>query len=103
MIGYTRAEPPLWKLWVPVRVRAMVKTDSVLFAAGPPDVLDSEDPFAAFECRQGGRLVMVDPKDGTKIAERELPSPPVFDGMIAADGRLYITTCDGNILCLKEQ
>ncbi len=25
MIGYTRAEPPLWKRWIPIRIRAMVK------------------------------------------------------------------------------
>ncbi|MCX7824620.1 MAG: PQQ-binding-like beta-propeller repeat protein, partial [Verrucomicrobiae bacterium] len=40
MIGYTRADPPLWKLWLPVRIRAMVKAGDTLFVAGPPDELD---------------------------------------------------------------
>jgi hypothetical protein len=31
-----------------------------------------------------------------------LDSPPVFDGMIAAAGRLYIITEDGQILCLGD-
>jgi hypothetical protein len=33
-IGYTRAEAPLWKSWVKVRVRGMVKAEDILFAAG---------------------------------------------------------------------
>ena len=32
--------------------------------------------------------------DGKKLAEYPLDSPPVFDGLIAANGRLYITTID---------
>ena len=44
MIGYTRAEPPLWNCWLPVRVRGMVKAGTHLFVAGAPDVLDPADP-----------------------------------------------------------
>ena len=52
-IGYTRAEPPVWTAWIPVRIRAMVKAGSTLFAAGPPDVLKADDPYAAFQGRRG--------------------------------------------------
>ena len=37
--------------------------------------------------------------DGKKLAEQKLDSPPVFDGLIAAGGRLYLATTDGRVLC----
>ena len=98
-IGYTRAEPPLWTRWLPVRVRAMVKAGDVLFAAGPPDVFNADDPYAAFEGRAGGRLVAVAGADGKPLAERTLESPPVFDGLIAAGGRLYLADEAGAVRC----
>ena len=89
MIGYTRAEPPLWTKLLPIRVRGMVKTGDVLFVAGPPDVLDAADPYAAFEGRRGRELAAVSPGDGQVLAEHALDASPVFDGLIAVPGRLY--------------
>jgi len=100
MIGYTRAEPPLWTLWLSVRIRAMVKAADVLFVAGPPDVFDEKDPYASFDGRMGARLVAVSARDGKKLADRTLDSPPVFDGMIAAGGRLLVALEDGSLVCL---
>jgi outer membrane protein assembly factor BamB len=101
MIGYTRAEPPLWKSWVPVRIRAMVKTRDKLFAAGPPDVLDQEDPYAAFEGRKGGVLLALSAEGGKVLSEQELDVPPEFDGLIAAEGKLFVSLQDGSVLCLS--
>ena len=42
-------------------------------------------------------------KDGAKLSERRLDSPPVFDGMIAAAGRLYVATKAGRLLALGGQ
>jgi hypothetical protein len=103
MIGYTRAEPPLWKLWLPVRIRAMVKAGDTLFATGVPDVLDEKDPYAAFEGRKGATLVAVSASAGKKISEQPLGAPPVFDGLIAASGRLLVALEDGSLLCLAKQ
>jgi hypothetical protein len=103
MIGYTRAEPPLWKTWLPVRIRAMVKAGDTLFVAGPPDALDEKDPLAAFEGRKGASLVAVSAKDGNKLAELPLHAPPVFDGLIAAGGRLLVALEDGSLLCLGKE
>jgi len=100
MIGYTRADPALWTLWLPVRVRAMVKTRDVLFVAGPPDVYDADAPHAAFEGKRGASLVAVSPKEGKKLGEMKLDVPPVFDGMIAIDGRLIVTLRDGSVLSM---
>jgi len=101
--GFTRALPPKWTLWVPVRVRAMTLADKTLFAAGPPDVLDPNDPLAAFEGRKGALLWAVSAEDGTKLAEYKLDSPPVFDGMISANGRLYISMTNGKVRCFGSE
>jgi len=100
-IGYTRAEQPVWTQWLPVRIRAMVKAGNTLFVAGAPDVLDSKDPYAAFESRKGAKLVSVSAKDGKKLSETTLEYPPVFDGMIAAGGRLFASLRDGSVVCLS--
>jgi len=103
MIGYTRAEPPVWTNWLDVRIRAMVKAGETLFVAGPPDVLDSKDPYAAFEARRGARLVAVSAADGKKLSEMPLEYPPVFDGMIAAGGRLFASLEDGSVVSLAAK
>jgi len=98
--GYTRSQPPAWHNWVPVRIRSMVATGSCLFAAGPPDLVDPQDPMAALEGRKGAKLCAFSKKDGAKLATLDLDSPPVFDGLIAAKSQLFLSTQDGKIQCL---
>ena len=102
-IGFTRSKPPLWKEWYPVRIRAMVKTGDRLFVAGPPDVLEKEDPLAAFEGRRGAVLCAASAVDGKKLHELKLDTPPVFDGLIAANGRLFISLKDGSVMSLGRE
>jgi outer membrane protein assembly factor BamB len=102
MIGYTRADPPLWAQWLPVRVQAMVKAGDLLFVAGPPDEFDPEDPYAPFEGQKGARLVALSAKDGARLAESELDALPVFDGLIATEGRLLVALQDGSLVCLRR-
>jgi len=97
---YKPDKPPKWSTHVPVRATAMILTPNTLFLAGPPDVVPEQDPYAAFEGRMGAVLWAVSTEDGSKLAEQRLDSPPVFDGMIAADEMLYISTADGSLLCL---
>jgi hypothetical protein len=40
--------------------------------------------------------------DGKKLAEYDLDSPPIFDGMAAAAGRLYMSTVNGELLCFDQ-
>ena len=101
-VGFARSKPPKWSTWIPVRARAMVIAGKTLVIAGPPDVLDPTDPLAAFEGRAGGVLWTISAQDGKKISECKLASPPVFDGMIAAGGRLYLATRDGKVVCMGE-
>ena len=102
-MGFTRLAPPKWFQWVPVRIRAMVAAGPTLFVAGPPDVADNADPYAAFEGRKGALLWSVATADGRKLAEIKLDAEPVFDGLIAAGGRLFMATRDGRVLCLGGQ
>ena len=88
------ASPDLW-------VRGMVLAEGALFLAGPPDPFDGgtidTEPFAA---DKGGRLRVVSPADGKPLAACDLSAPPAWDGLVAARGRLYVTSTDGKVTCL---
>jgi len=95
----------------------MVLADKILFIAGPPDLVDEEQSLrtfdqpatrkqlarqaAALEGAEGALLWAISAADGTKLAEQRLASVPVFDGLAAAGGRLYMATVDGKVLCFR--
>jgi hypothetical protein len=97
-----RTQPPKWSVRIPVRARAMVLAADTLLLAGPPDIVDEADPYAALEDRRGGLLWAVSTADGRKLAELKLDAEPVFDGMAGAGGRLYMATADGKVICLGK-
>lgn len=45
----------------------------------------------------------VSAKDGKTISEQKLDELPVFDGMIAADKKLFTSMIDGSVVCLGER
>ena len=108
---------PEWSDDISVQVNSMVLTDSAVFAAGPPDVEDEEESvktlldaetqkklaeqLAAFEGKRGALLVAVSRDDGKKLAAYRLDFVPRFDGLIAANGRLYVSTLGGEVVCLS--
>ena len=104
---------PRWSRELEVTVRAMVLADETLYVAGPPELLsltgrsigeqDLEAAGAAYDGKRGGMLWAVSAEDGSTLAEHELDSPPVFDGLIAAHGCLFLTTMDGRVRCLGEK
>jgi len=98
-----RGQKIVWEQRVPIRIIAMVRAGGTLFVAGSPDVVDPDDPHGAWEGRKGGVLAAFACADGKKLAERKLPAPPVWDGMAAAGGRLYVATHGGAVLCLGGQ
>ena len=89
-----------WMTEIPLRAEAMVLTRGCVVLAGPPDVFDAKDPLAAFEGRAGGRIAVYARSSGKKIGETKLASPPVFDGLAAANGNLYVSTRDGKVVCV---
>ncbi len=56
----------------------------------------------AFEGRKGGVLSACDKTDGKTLWDYKLPSPPVFNGLVAANGRLYVAMQDGSIACFSK-
>lgn len=100
--GYSRAMPPKWSKKIPIRAQALVLAGDRLFLAGPPDVVPKNDPMASFEGRKGARMWAVDASNGKKLAEYKLKTLPAFDGMIAAEGRLYLCTADGRVICMGK-
>ncbi len=108
---------PDWSNDISVQINSMVLTDNAVFAAGPPDMEDEEESVktlldpktqkklaeqsAAFEGKRGALLVAVSRDDGEKLAAYRLDFVPRFDGLIAANGRLYVSTLSGEVICLS--
>jgi outer membrane protein assembly factor BamB len=109
----------LWSQEIPLLARAMVLADKTLFIAGPPDTVDETEAAKhlrnpqieaqlaeqdeSFKGKRGGLMWAVSTEDGTKMAEYELDSPPVFDGMAAAQGRIFVSTVNGKVICMKGE
>ncbi len=101
----------------PLLVRAMVLAGPTLLVAGPPNLANERRAFyqpddpairgalarqdAALRGQKGALLLAVSATGGKKLAEHPLQSPPVFDGMAAANGRLYLSTRDGRVVCFS--
>ena len=108
-----------WSEGVPFLVRALVLAGDTLFAAGPPETASEPEVYghygddavqaamreqvAAFEGHKGGVLMAVSKADGEMLAAYGLGSAPVFDGMAAAGGRLFLATLDGRVICLGPE
>ena len=103
-----------WTAEVPMLVTAMVAAGENLVIAGPPNLIRPEEPIgeaalvlanpeeslATFAGEKGGLFWVVSTDSGEKLAQYKLDSPPVFDGMAAAAGRVYLATKDGSVVCM---
>jgi hypothetical protein len=113
--GPTRCAVTMWPLhWtedLPLWARALVLADGRVVrcrAAGsgrrrrrlppvhlPPVQEQLAEQAAAFAGQRGGLMHAVSATDGRMLGRWTLDAPPVFDGMAAAAGRLYLTTESG--------
>jgi len=106
------APTEVWSVESSPIVRAMVLASDKLVIAGPPDAgqkdpkllayLNEAEALAAFNGAQGVLLQVLSAADGKKLSEQRLSSMPIFDGMSAANGRLYISLKDGTVECWGE-
>ena len=92
-----------WSVDIDLRPRAMVRADDLLFLGGTPYSADQIDLEATYEGTKGGLISVMSTSNAEKIAEQSLDSPPVWDGMAAANGRLYISLENGSLLSLKSE
>jgi len=112
-----------WQVDTPgLMVNAMVlgASNNKLFIAGPPDLADETKMMGfltgadddinrqlraqadAWRGKRGGLVRVVSCETGEKLGECKLDSIPVFDGMSAADGKLFLATIDGKVVCMGE-
>ncbi|NQT53305.1 PQQ-binding-like beta-propeller repeat protein [bacterium] len=105
-----------WQRPVPFFVRGMVLADQTLFVAGAPNPLAVDGVSevgtgsekterltrldSSLRGQTGAALWAVSLADGKKLGELKLDAPPVWDGLAAAGGRLYMSTLDGKVVCL---
>jgi hypothetical protein len=99
---WPRSKKERWSRPLPIRVTAMAVGRGTLLCAGTPDVIDADEPWAAYEGKRGGVLFALGTADGTLQAELKLDSAPVYDGMAIAGGRLYLSTAGETLLCIGE-
>ncbi len=111
-----------WQTSVPLCVEGLVLSGDTLFLAGSPaidrdrvlqslsrqnvDRYDAETVFRDAEDtitgKKGGVLCAVNRNDAAQLMQIELPSTPVFDGLVAAEQRLFVSLNSGAVLCLSS-
>jgi hypothetical protein len=71
-----------------------------------PQALDirkaAADQEAAWAGKKGSSLLTIDPKDGSILSSCRFAFAPVWDGLVAAQGCLFLSTLDGSVVCLGE-
>lgn len=110
-----------WAHQVPVITRAMAMAGKTVFVSGPPDTLDEEYAFermtqkdpainqdlaeqdAALDGKRGASMIAVNTDTGHVQGEFKLKSPPVWDGMAVAQGRLFVASVDGKVACYGKK
>lgn len=101
-----------WSQKDSLTVRAMVKAGERLVVAGPPNLgkrdsevlqfLNEPEALAGFMGKKGVTLRLISAADGRKVSETDLDAMPVFDGMSAANGNLYLSLKNGVVECRGE-
>ncbi len=62
-------------------------------------VMDSKDRL--YVVHQEGVLKVINTKDGSTLSESQVPAP-MWDGLALAEGRLFLSTKDGRLICLGD-
>ena len=109
-----------WQRYVPIITRAMAKAGNSLIVSGAEDLVDEEYAFErlaakdksilqqlqeqddALEGKRGAKLWAVAVDNGNQSTGMDLASPPVWDGMAVAQGRLYVSCLDGVVRCFGK-
>ena len=111
---------PRWTADVPIYVRGMVLAGQNLFIVGPPDIIDEEATFQklterdeqvqelltrqdqALNGQQGGILLAVNTDSGEVEHRLDLNTLPAWDGLSGAQGHLFLSTLDGQVMCFGK-
>ncbi|NQU21639.1 MAG: PQQ-binding-like beta-propeller repeat protein [Candidatus Nealsonbacteria bacterium] len=99
----TRSLTYQWSIAADLQVRAMLlaHNDKMLLVAGARgDWITSQD---AYEGKLGSTLRIISANEGKTTSDYALSSPPVFDGISAANSKVYMAMQDGSIQCWSER
>lgn len=109
-----------WDRFVPIVARSMALAGKTVLVSGPPDTIDEEYAFErlaakdpailkeleeqneALEGRRGAKMWAVNVETGEQSTGLDLTSPPVWDGITVAQGRVYVSTVDGRLQCFGK-
>ncbi len=86
-----------WSYPADFAARALVLAGDTIFAAGPNG--ETHRSPDAYEGKEGISLRSIEASSGKPLATIKLDSLPVFDGMAAAAGRLFLSKENGRITC----
>jgi outer membrane protein assembly factor BamB len=94
-----------WATQIPLSGHALIVAGATVVAAGVPmeAAFGEEELSSSFAGDKGGRIWVARKEDGGKIASRDLPAPPVWDSLAAANGRLFLCTTDGWVHCFAGE
>lgn len=109
-----------WDRFVPIVARSMALAGKTVLVSGAPDTIDEEYAFErlaakdpailkelkeqdeALDGKRGAKMWAVNVETGEQSAGLELTSPPVWDGITVAQGRVYVSTMDGKLQCFGK-
>jgi len=109
-----------WDRFVPIVARSMALAGKTVLVSGPPDTIDEEYAFErlaakdpaileelkeqneALEGKRGAKMWAVNVETGEQSTGLDLTSPPVWDGITIAQGRVYVSTVDGRLQCFGK-
>jgi hypothetical protein len=109
------AKDYIWSTPDPLITRAMVLTQDNLYIAGIPDPGKKDDKNAeilqytnpdeaikAFQSDKDACIRVISKSDGKITSEVKLEVAPVFDGMSAAGGNLFVSLKNGKVICFGK-
>ena len=109
-----------WAAYVPISTRGFSMSGTNLVVAGPPDLVNEEQMFerltkkdptvqkeleeqdASLSGKRGALVKIFNSGNGQVARDFTIDSPPVWDGVSVAQGRIFIVTTDGKIKCYGQ-
>jgi len=92
--GQEGAPATLWKQSIKLHPRALLKAADAIYVGGA-----EKTEFLLRTSGGKGQVMVVSAGDGSSKPGFQLETPPVFDGMAAANGKLFVSLLNGKLVC----
>lgn len=98
-----KADPAIWRHdHFQMYPWTMVVGGDLLAVAGSHGEIDQDDPWGIFEGRGGGELRILNPDTGDTVGQLSLDAQPIWNGMAAAGGNLFVAMEDRSVRCYTD-